>query len=548
MTTTTLSLSTLANSFSLLIIISHSPLLLIPQSFLFPLPSLTSTSTLQFPAHLSIKFILHHFFMSIPGFTTPGFEDATASQIVELEIPGRSEWRFEVPFKTILKLKVTEGVGEIFGTELPTDVAVPLTGAKYAVYAPLSSGCRLQYEAVPNKENVNLSNEDGQISEYLSDESVMPQYTNLHFALELLRQEAAVDLLKKGPKVLIVGSSESGKTALAKVLASYAVKMDRVPLLVNLDPKHGVFSVPGSLTATPISDFLDLESVGGWGGSTTLGATFHNPKQPLVKNYGFDDIAENVELFKYQVSQLGVAALSRLDQDESIRQGGMIIDTPPLSMKEFTVIENIVSDFEVDILVVVGNDRLTVDLKRKLQHRINKGLLSVIKIAKSGGVAYVEESFTRKIQEDTIKEYFNGNHKTHLSPYKTDVDIKSFVIYKAVRLLEYTSQMAFLPSGDSYTAEDETQTEEKKEENSLDKYFVKLDDPNSSNLENSIMAITQVPASSKLLPRDLLNASVLGYAHVSKVDDGKQRMSLLLPFPGQIPRNVLIATNIGYTE
>lgn len=485
--------------------------------------------------------------MSIPGFAPTGFSETSGTQPVEIEIAARSEWRFEVPFKTILKVKVLDGVGEIFGTELPTDVAVPLTGAKYAIYAPLASGCRLLYEAVPNKENVNISNEDGQISEYISDESVMPQYTNLHFALELMRQEAAADALKRGPKVLIVGNSESGKTALAKILSSYAVKMNRVPLLVNLDPKNGVFSVPGSLTATPISDLLDLESVGGWGGSTTLGATFHNPKQPLVKSYGFDNIAENVELFKYQVSQLGVAALSRFSDDNSIRTSGMIIDTPALSMKDITVIENIVSDFEVDLVVVMGNDRLTVDLKRKFQHRITKGLLNVLKVAKSGGVVEVEESFTRKVQEDTIKEYFNGNYQTHLSPYKTDVDIKSFVIYKAVKLLEYNSQMAFLPSGDSYTAEDETE-EEKKEENSLDKYYVKLDEPNSSNLENSIVAITHVPASGKLLPRDLLNTSVLGYAHVSKVDDTKQRMSLLLPFPGQIPRNVLIATSIGYTE
>lgn len=484
--------------------------------------------------------------MSIPGFI--GGEMESASQVIEVEIPARSEWRFEIPFKTVMKLKVIEGVGEIFGTELPNDVDIRLTGCKYAIYAPLPSGCRLQYETAPNKENVNISNEDSQISEYISDESLMPQYTNLHFALEILRQAAESDPSKKGPKLLVVGNSQSGKTALVKVLASYAVKMDRVPLLVNLDPKEGVFSVPGSLTATPISDILDIESIGGWGGSTTLGATFHNPKQPLVKNYGFYDISENVDLFKYQVSQLGVAALTRVADDSSVRTSGVIIDTPPLGMKDYTVIENIVSDFEVNIVVVMSNDRLTMDLKRKFQHKISKGTLSIIKVAKSGGVTDIDESYLRKQQEDTIKEYFNGNYKTHLSPYKTDVDIKSFVIYKAVKLLEYTSQLAFLPSGDSYTAEEGTETEAKKDENSMDKFFVQLDEPNSSNLENSIVAITHVPASGKILPRDLLNSSVLGYAHVSKVDDAKLKMSLLLPFPGQIPRNVLIATSIGYTE
>ncbi|KAF3993706.1 hypothetical protein FT663_01119 [Candidozyma haemuli var. vulneris] len=490
--------------------------------------------------------------MSIPGFAgnidpnQPGAEN----QVTEIKVPALSEWRFEVPFKCIMKLKVTEGIAEIFGTELPSGVDIRLTGVKYAVYAP-TQGCTLEYTLTPNKENINISNESSNISEYTSDESAMPHHQNLHFALELLRQEAAAVESKKGPKVLILGNKQSGKTALAKTLVSYAVKMDHMPLLVNLNPQDGVFSVPGSLTATPISDNLDLESAGGWGGSTTSGATFHNPKQPLVKSYGYDNIEENLELFKYQVSQLGVAALSRMEADKAIRTSGFVIDTPPLNIKDVTVIENILSDFEIDLVVVVGNERLTVDLKRKFHHRIEKNSLDIIKIPPSGGVAEVDDSFIRKLQEDTIKEYFNGNYKTRLSPYKTDVDLTTFQVYKIVKLSEFNSQMAFLPSGDDYAPEETGESDTKKEESSLDKFYAKLEDPSSSNLENSIVAITNVPippATGKLSPRDLLNTSILGYAHVSRVDDAKKRMSLLLPFPGQIPRNIIIATGIGYTE
>lgn len=64
----------------------------------------------------------------------------------------------------------------------------------------------------------------------------MNAYINLHFALENLRHEAANT--KKGPRVLILGAKDSGKTTLAKILASYANRMDHQPMVVNLNPNE----------------------------------------------------------------------------------------------------------------------------------------------------------------------------------------------------------------------------------------------------------------------------------------------------------------------
>lgn len=475
------------------------------------------------------------------------------SRPIEIVIPQGSEWRFEVPFKMVTTVTILSGVGEIFGTELPNDVPLRFTGCKYAIYAPLNSGCKVQLQTSLNRDNMNTSNESEDVHEYVTSETLVPQLSNLNFALEVYRSQAAADKDKalKGPKVLILGNGLSGKTAAAKTLVAYASKMDRVPLLVNLDPKEGVFSLPGLLTATAIRDFLDIESVNGWGGSPTTGATPHLPKQPLVKSFGFVNINDNVELFKYQASQLGKAALSRVAKDDDIRVGGLVIDTPALGMKDFPVIECLVTEFEIDLIVVTGNDKLVVDLSRKFEPKIKENKLSVVKIGRCNAVSEVDDAFVRKCQEDTIKEYFNGNFRTRLSPLKFDVDMNSYAIYKVARLLDYTSQMAFLPSGDSYTADVEGEdAAEKEKEETLEKYFVKLDDPNSSNLENSIVAITQIPSApnAKISARDLLNSSILGYAHISKVDDTKKKMSMLFPSANNIPRNVLIATDIGYME
>jgi len=491
--------------------------------------------------------------MSIPGLgvdVNVGMEDvSSAKPAVRVTIPQGSEWRFEVPFKSILNIKVVEGVGEIFGTELPNNVDLQFSGAKYAVYAPLDAGCVLEYTTYANPTNT-MTSEDDELVEYISEETAMNNYINLHLALDSMRQEAGDNnilnpgSLKVGPKVLIIGNKSCGKSTLAKILVSYAVKTDNVPILVNLNPRDGVFSLPGSLTATPISDRLDVESVNGYGFSTTSGSLFHNPKQPIVKNYGFTEIQQNVEHYKYQISKLGVAVLSRMEEDLSIRNAGFIIDTPSLGIKDFNVIENIVSDFEVNVIVVMGNERLSIDLKKKFKHKLESSQLNILKVRTSGGVVELDEGFIRRTQEATIKEYFNGTLKARLSPFKTEIDSRDLVIYKTVLASDINSTLSFLPAGDSYEVDTTT---DKLESNILDKYYSLLAEPSSSNLDNSIVAISHLPQNSKQ-PKDLLNSSILGYVHVSKVDEEKGKLKILLPFPGAFPRNVLLATNIGFTE
>lgn len=61
----------------------------------------------------------------------------------------------------------------------------------------------------------------------------MMAYLNCHFALDRLRTAEG-----QGPRVMIVGPSDSGKTSLIKILASYALKLGRNPVVVNLDPSE----------------------------------------------------------------------------------------------------------------------------------------------------------------------------------------------------------------------------------------------------------------------------------------------------------------------
>ena len=85
----------------------------------------------------------------------------------------------------------------------------------------------------------------------------MVQYVNTHFALEKLREEAS-KLNRDGPRVLVVGPSNAGKTSLVKILTAYATRLGRQPMVINTDSREGLLSIPGSLTATPFASIIDV--------------------------------------------------------------------------------------------------------------------------------------------------------------------------------------------------------------------------------------------------------------------------------------------------
>ena len=57
------------------------------------------------------------------------------------------------------------------------------------------------------------------------------------------------------------------------------------------------------------------------------------------------DFKDNLELYKLMIEKLGITVLSRLEQDLNIKNSGIVIDTPALNLKNFDVIESIVSNF-----------------------------------------------------------------------------------------------------------------------------------------------------------------------------------------------------------
>lgn len=275
--------------------------------------------------------------ISLPGLNlaappTEALSAPTSSITREQDLPANTEYRFEVSFSRTLTVRLRSGTAEYFGTELAPSTTYSFQGTKGAIYT--WHGCKLEL--------------GGEVeSDYVAEETPMMSHANLHFALEMLRDKSvASNSVEMGPRVLVVGAENSGKTALVKTLTSFAVKSGRQPMVINLDPRQGLLSVPGSFAAAAFSSIVDIEE--GWGSSPISGPSPIPVKMPLVYHYGLKDPEEG-RLFKPLVTRMALAVTSRLEEDRASKQAGFIIDSPgTISAGKAGVYENIehiVSEF-----------------------------------------------------------------------------------------------------------------------------------------------------------------------------------------------------------
>lgn len=415
------------------------------------------------------------------------------------------EWTVQVPSGATLTLTVKYGIVEILGTELATDIPYKFQGTIVSIFSVERS--KLEWKC-PEDLEPQLST-DIQYHTYVY---------NLHFALERLRLSSF-----NGPRVLILGESSTGKSSLAHILCSYALKSKQYqPLLVNLNPQAGLFSVPSSITATPISDLLDVES-SLWGQSITTGATKLHNKQPLVKNFGLENIRDNRPLYLETVSQLAVGVQHRLKNDPIVRRSGVIIDTPMLShldSESWLELNHIMNEFDVNAIVVCAvNDDLAITLSEVFRSKA----VSIVRIPPPSSILKVDDVTRRSIQRLQIREYFYGNSQTILSPYTIGAGYEDLSVLKPKNLSEL---------GD----------------NTENINMLALDpvEVTSSNLQHAIVAITNVSKKSSL--DTISKSSIVGYALITEMNDSKRKLRILLPLPSRMPDRAMILTEYRYLE
>jgi polyribonucleotide 5'-hydroxyl-kinase len=229
---------------------------------------------------------------------------------------------------------------------------------------------------------------------YVSDSTPMVSYLNTHIALEHRRDQAA-ETKSSGPRVVVVGPHDVGKSTISQMLVNWAVRRQRRPLYVDLDVGQGALAVPGVLGAALLDRPMDVTE----GLATTT---------PLVYHYGHVSPEQNTALFKRLVSTLATRLEKRCVIDESVRTAGYIVNTTGwVDGQGVQLLHHVIEALSADVVLVVDHERLFNELKAWAKARPNTNT-TVLRVAKSGGVVTRTQEFRFAERSRQIRKYFYG--------------------------------------------------------------------------------------------------------------------------------------------
>ena len=171
------------------------------------------------------------------------------------------------------------------------------------------------------------------------------------------------------PRVLIVGNNSTGKLSLLKTLTSYALKVGRSPLVVNLNPGLSITSVtpvPGCVGCKVVAGSFDYPTV--LSSFTTSDANLKGDqgggqRHPLCLFYGNKKIRSNPSFYYEVVSKLGTSVslrasscLSKVESSNCQRalneytSGFIAIGSAECDIEG---LEKIVEDLSVNVVIVL---------------------------------------------------------------------------------------------------------------------------------------------------------------------------------------------------
>ncbi|KAJ2001072.1 Cleavage polyadenylation factor subunit clp1 [Coemansia thaxteri] len=328
---------------------------------------------------------------------------------------------------------------------------------------------------------------------------------------------------------MIVGPEDCGKTSLARILVNYAVRMGETPVYVDLDPMDASVTVPGTVSATPMTKPVDIEAgFMGYAMSSSSGP----PDTPLVWQFGHEQPSANSALFNLLADRVAAAIDRRLSNDRRAAGSGLIVDTRGVGdVAKCEAIEHAIAALRITTLLVVGSERMFSVLSGRLSGSSPSPSVSVVKLARSGGTVDRHPAFRQLYNARAIKQYFYGTAREPFTSFSTIANFKEIRILRVGE--DSVAPSSTLPLGETRKLTDTS---------------VLVVDPDES-LVHSILAVTDASLDAVTADCDcVVGLQALGFVNVTVVDMEKKRLVLVSPVPGRLPKQVLLYGHIQWME
>ncbi|KAK9698376.1 hypothetical protein RND81_08G100100 [Saponaria officinalis] len=419
----------------------------------------------------------------------------------QVKLEKECELRIEVSDTSPLRLRLLNGSAEIFGTELPPEIWLNFPPRlKFAIFT--WHGATIEMDGGPD------------LSDYVADETPMISYVNVHAILDARRSRAKSSTSSdsessKGPKVVVVGPTDSGKSTLSRMLLSWAAKQGWKPTFVDLDIGQGSITVPACVAATPIEMPIDpVEGI--------------PLEMPLVYFYGHTTPSANVDLYRKVVEELAKTLKKQFSGNSESRAAGMVINT--MGWTEgvgYDLLLHAIDTFEADVILVLGQEKLCSMLRDVLK---SKPKVDVVKLQKSGGVVSRPPKYRQKSRGYRIREYFYGI-ANELSPHSNIASFSDLSVFRVGGGPQ--APRSALPIG-AEPAADRTR-------------LVPVNI--TPDLLHLVVAVSYAKD-----PDEIISSNVAGFIYITDVDVQRRKITYLAPSVGELPSKILILGTLAWLE
>ncbi|KAL0220191.1 hypothetical protein RCL1_000046 [Eukaryota sp. TZLM3-RCL] len=389
-------------------------------------------------------------------------------------------------------IRLEDGQAELFGTELFPNRSYVLRNRAGALFSWQGATISLK----------NLSSDP-----YTSSDSLMDQYLAFHAELEQKRDAAKI-ANEPGPRVLIAGPMDSGKSTLTQILTSFAVRCGRTPAVIDLDVGQSHLSVPGTVSACVFDSPIDVES--GFEG-----------KDPLVYWLGHSSPSYNLSYYKQLVDLLSTTVDMRMEHDTSILESGVFVNTCGwVDDAGLLILKDIIEMLRIDIVVVIGSDSLRVKIER------NSPNVDIRRFPISSNVVQRSQESRTVYRQRKFQQYFYGLNR-ELAP---DVFTLSFSQFKVYSVESSKMPSRLRPIGAQQV---------------LDEIAIKL----LSNDDLPALRSTVLAVSYGTDETDVAESPVAGFVVVSNVRYSASEIDFTSPVPAsQLPSLVFVSGKMQWVD